>query len=138
MPLIVIAGIVLLFWALAVIAEKFDKAKRFDQRIAKYGELEAFQAQTQQKRIELEGEIQFLREQLSRDKEAVLAIAKEKAIGFYQHRRRVIFVESQTKNSPAPSGRHIPSFARRFRSYGALAVFDCLTIEMPALRALKN
>jgi hypothetical protein len=132
MPLIVIAGIVLLFWALAVIAEKFDKAKRFDQRIAKYGELEAFQAQTQQKRIELEGEIQFLREQLSRDKEAVLAI------GFSQHRRRVIFVESQTKNSPAPSGRHIPSFARRFRSYGALAVFDCLTIEMPALRALKN
>jgi len=55
-----------------------------------------------------------------------------------QRRRRDIFVESHTKNSPAPSGRHIPFFAGRFRSYGALAVLDCPATEMPALRASEQ
>ena len=57
---------------------------------------------------------------------------------FSQRRRRDIFVESQTKKSPAPSGRHISSFGRRCRSYGAWAVFDFPTTKMSALRALKN
>jgi hypothetical protein len=93
MAFLVIVGIVVLLAILITIVEKFDKAKRFDQQISKFGELEKFQAETEQKRIESEKEIQFLREQLSRDeealrkqlardREAIVAIAKEKAIGF--------------------------------------------------------
>src|ERR1700722_6297424 len=86
MAFLVIVGIVVLLGIIITIVEKFDKAKRFDQQVAKFGELEKFQAETEQKRIDSEKEIQFLREklsqQLSRDKESVLVIAKEKAIGF--------------------------------------------------------
>jgi hypothetical protein len=41
-----------------------------------------------------------------------LSILKFTSAHFFQRRRRDIFVETQTKNSPAPSGRHIPSGER--------------------------
>lgn len=51
---LVIIGIAVLLWALTVIVGKFNKAKHFDQQVAKYGELEKFQAATEQKRNESE------------------------------------------------------------------------------------
>jgi len=57
MVLLVIVGIVILLGILNVIVEKFDKAKRFDQHVAKYGELEKFRAETEKRHVESEKEI---------------------------------------------------------------------------------